>query len=142
MRAYIPPETYAKLTEQQQKMWRDGMVARLLVQTGVPIIAPETLPIISYRINMLNRADAMGKIAMGMPPAEVHVPDVVTPDLISVFMGAVVEGSPFVAMGDEQFIRRMVGQLAELMLPADKVLEWTVKANELLKRADEEQSNQ
>lgn len=142
MRAYIPPETYAKLTKEQQDMWNRGMVARLLSSTGVPVVATETIPIISYRINMLNRADAMGKIAMGMPPAEVSVPDVVTPDLIATFMGAVVDGSPFVAMGDEQFIKRMVNQLAELMLPADKVLEWTMRANDLLKRADEELSNQ
>jgi len=141
MRAYIPSEVYAELDKEHREMWDQGTVARMLAATGIPYVGPETIPLICYRINMLQYADVCCKAAQGMPPAEIDAPPLVLPEMLAMYRDACVDGHPFEMKGDEAFIRQMHHKLTRFMLPADRLLEWHMKASELLKRADEELNN-
>lgn len=138
MRAYIPPAVYRQLTEEQREMWDKGTVARMLLVTGIPYVGPETVPLVCYRLNLLQYADVCCKAAKGMQAAEIDAPPLVLPEMLSMFNDAVIDGEPFRMKDDEAFLCHMHHKMEQFKLPADKLLEWGLKVGQLLKQADEE----
>jgi len=138
LQAYIPPETYGSMRDNAKDMWERGLVAKLLVATGVAVVRQETIPTICYRMNMLNQSEVQEKVATGMPVDEVHIPDIITPELLQPFVNATVHGGVFKALNDEEFITKLVAGLEAL--PRVNIFEVAVMQKELLDRADAERS--
>jgi len=139
LRAYVPPEVAKRWNQAQRDTWDKGTVARLLLNTGVPIVSTATIPIICYRYNLREQSETQEKIAMGMPVDEVHISDVITPDLLQGFMGAAIANPPFVIMSDDAYFKALVKALG--ILPKLDVLAVTIEQGDTMKRADAELSS-
>lgn len=139
LRAYLPQDVLNNLNTKAYQMWSSGMVAQLLIKVGVPIVSTATIPVICYRVNLLNQSEVQEKIAAGMPVHDVFIPDVITPDLLHHFIGAAVANSPFEALTDEKFIKRLMSNLQ--VLPRMNMLDVSHEQGEIMKRADAELSS-